>query len=166
MATRKITLKGTCSWPKIFEGTRDLIGYKPNPSEQGTYEACDGAYTIDVTLDRANFDKLKTAGSIKTGTVVEDGVKVKFVRKHKDRFEWSSGAPKVTNDKGVAWDPSSDPVIGNGTIVSVDLSVYDTSFGKCGTRLDAVKVLKLTEYLPDGEATVSEDEMESEGIPF
>ena len=55
MATRKVILTGISEWAKVFEQNRDKTGYKPTPEAQGTYEASDGACTIDVILDKDNF---------------------------------------------------------------------------------------------------------------
>ena len=65
MATRKVILTGISEWAKVFEQNRDKTGYKPTPEAQGTYEASDGACTIDVILDKDNFSKLKSSKSMK-----------------------------------------------------------------------------------------------------
>jgi len=48
MATRKVILTGISEWAKVFEQNRDKTGCKPTPEAQGTYEATDGACTIDA----------------------------------------------------------------------------------------------------------------------
>ena len=139
MATKKVILRGVAMWPRIFPDNRDMKGF------EGVYEECDGAYTIDVQMDKANKLKLKDSGSIKKGKFDDDGnFSVKFVRKHKDRFEWASGAPTVVKADGTAWDFETDGPINNGSDIQVELSVYSTSYSP-GTRLEKVIVLKAAE---------------------
>jgi len=141
MATRKVTLVGTATWSKIFFDNRDMKGF------EGAYEDHDGGYTINVELEAEEFQKLKDSGSMKKGSMGENGMVVKFLRKHKDRFEWASGAPEVVKADGSKWDFEADGQINNGSDVEVELSVYDTSRSSIkGTRLEKVKVLKQAEF--------------------
>lgn len=137
MATRNIKLTGVATWAKVFEDNRDMKGF------EGAYEDHDGGYTINVELEAEEFEKLKDAGSMKKGTIGDNGMIVKFLRKHKDRFEWASGAPTVVKADGSKWDFETDGQINNGSEVEVEVSVYDTSRSSIkGTRLEKVKVLK------------------------
>lgn len=158
MATRKVKLSGVSHWAKVFEENRDMKGF------EGAYEEHDGATTIELVLSDEELMKLKDAGSMKKGSKTEEGdTKVKLTRKFKDRFEWASGAPKVLNADG-SERTYADGVIPNGSIVEVEVAVYDTSRPSIkGTRLESVKVLHLAEMEPKEEATASS---ESEGIPF
>jgi hypothetical protein len=85
MATRKVILTGISQWAKVFEQNRDKTGYKPTPQALGSYEATDGACTIDVILDDDNFAKLRSSKSMKKGVVDSEGrgQKVTFDRKFK-----------------------------------------------------------------------------------
>ena len=140
MATKKIKLTGTASWAKVFEDNRDLTGF------QGAAEEYGGQYSIDLELDFENMEKLTNSGSMKQGKVTENGQTVKFTRRHEDAFEWSSGAPGVTDAEGNEWTLEENGVIPNGSTVEVFLSVYTTSRKAIvGTRLDAVKVLEAAE---------------------
>lgn len=145
MGTKRITLTGKANWAKVFESNRDMVGY------DGVYREYDGAYTIQVELDKTNYDILESSGSAKANKSRRkevdklDSTEVKFVRKHKDRFEWASGAPKVLKSDGSDWDFSEDGLIGNGSTVEVELSVYTTTKSP-GTRLESVKVLDLVGY--------------------
>ena len=141
MATRIINLKGPARWAKVFEDNRDMRGY------EDAFVDCEGAYTIEVGLDDAQLQTLKDAGSMKKGTAKGDGLTwVKFTRKHKDRFDWSSGAPKVEDASGGEWSFELDGAIGNDSEVEVTVSVYDTSRPRIkGTRLDKVTVIRLQE---------------------
>lgn len=160
MATRKVKLVGAAQWAKIFEENRDTEGF------EGAFRAHDGATTIDIVLSDSEFAKLKAAGSIKKGTKTEDGdTKVKLTRKWTDRFEWASGAPKVTDAEGETL-TYADGIIPNNSIVEVEVSVYDTSYtNRCGTRLESVKVLHRAE-MPDPEPEGEKEEKELDEVPF
>lgn len=151
MATRTITLKGPSKWARVFEENRDMKGY------EGVWEECEGAYTVELGLDSDMFATLKEAGSMKKGRVDGGLTWVKFVRKHKDRFEWSSGAPEVTDSTDGLWSMEMDGEIYNDSELELTISVYDTSRPSIkGTRLDKVKVIrpapkpepKVTEEIP------------------
>lgn len=134
--TQIIKLKGKASWAKVFEDNRDMKGFEGAAEEYG------GQYTIDVSMDKENFDKLKESGSMLTGRVGEDGQIVKFKRKHIDRFPETSGPPIVEKNDGTIWDFETDGAIGNGSEVEVTLEVYKTSRARIvGTRLRKVVVL-------------------------
>ena len=65
------------------------------------------------------------------------------MRKFNTGRDWDSGSPTVLKSDGTKWDMDIDGLIGNGSIVAVTLSVYDTSRKSIvGTRLDRVKVLE------------------------
>lgn len=145
MATTKITLEGKASWAKVFEENRDMVGF------EGAYKPYEGAYTIQLELDEDNFNKLMATGAAKASKMKQKEVQklgsteIRLARKHKDRFDWASGAPKVMKADGSEWSFSDDGLIGNGSIVSVEVAVYTTSKAT-GTRLESVKVLDLVEY--------------------
>ncbi len=130
MATKKIELKGKARWARVFEENRDLKGYN---DAAVPYE---GFYTLDLILTKEEYQKLKDAGSDKKLMHDEETGEryVKLTRKHKDRFEWASGAPKTN------WNYREDGGIPNGTEVTVVVSVYDTS-KTSGTRLEEVEVI-------------------------
>jgi len=149
MPTRKVTLKGISEWAKVFEDNRDLRGF------EGAWVDTDGRCTINVILDDKEMAKLVASKSMKKGKPDQEGrgTTVKFDRKFDTGKDWDSGAPVVTKADGTRWDYDEDGVIGNGSIVEVKLSVYDTSRKDIfGTRLDRVKVLEHMEYIaPDDE---------------
>lgn len=162
MATRKVKLNGVATWAKVFEENRDMQGF------EGAYADHDGACTIDLILSDEEFAKLKAAGSIKKGSKTDDGdTKVKLTRKFKDRFEWASGAPTVTQSDGTPWTYGTEGIIPNNSIVEVDVVVYDTSRPSIkGTRLEAVKVLHLAEMEDQPSDDASSEFTFSEEIPF
>ena len=146
MATRIVKLTGIGEWAKVFAENRDLLGYG------GAYEGHGGGCTIDVILDEDNLMKLKASRSIKKGKpdIEGRGHTVKFLRKFATGKGWESGAPVVVKSDDSPWDYNSDGTIGNGSLVEVTLTVYDTRRPDIvGTRLDKVKVMELVEYVPD-----------------
>ena len=146
MATRRVKLTGIGEWAKVFAGNRDMLGY------DGAYREFDGACTIDVILDEDNMAALKASRSIKKGKPDPQGRGhlVRFIRKFNTGKDWDSGAPVVVKADDTPWDYDVDGTIGNGSIVEVLLSVYDTSKPNIvGTRLDKVKVLEHVEYVRD-----------------
>ena len=165
MGTTRITLEGTANWAKVFEENRDMVGY------EGAYKDCEGAYTIQVELDKENFDKLVATGAAKASRSKAKEVEklgsteIKFQRKHKDRFEWASGAPKVMKSDGSDWDFADDGLIGNGSKVEIEVSVYTTSKAT-GTRLESVRVTELVEYDEFVSKTPTTTSLEGVEVPF
>lgn len=147
MPTRKVKLQGLGYWAKVFEDNRDLTGF------EGALKDIGGQTTIDVDLDGDNIAKLRKSRSMKRGSDSpdnEDLTRVRFTRKWEEK--WGGGAPKVVKADGTAWDYDEDGAIGNGSLVEVVLSVYDTSRKAIvGTRLEKVKVLEHVEYNPDAD---------------
>ena len=138
--TRNHKLSGVANWARVFEDNRDMNGY------EGAYKDHEGGYTIEVVLDNEAMTELQEAGSMKKGKITDDGVSVKFLRKHKDRFEWASGAPEVIKTDGSPWNFEEDGPINNNSLVTVYVSVYDTSRPAIkGTRLDKVRVDRAAE---------------------
>ena len=152
MATRKVILVGVAEWAKVFEDNRDMKGF------EGAYEEFDGACTIDMILDKENMDRLIASKSMKKGSPDAEGrgTRVRFVRKFNTGRDWDSGSPTVLKSDGTKWDMDIDGLIGNGSIVAVTLSVYDTSRKSIvGTRLDRVKVLEHVKPPSDDEDEVA-----------
>ena len=152
MATRKVVLTGIAEWAKVFEDNRDLKGF------EGAYEEFDGACTIDMILDKENMDRLSASRSMKKGSPDAEGrgTRVRFVRKFNTGRDWDSGSPTVLKSDGTKWDMDIDGLIGNGSIVAVTLSVYDTSRKSIvGTRLDRVNVLEHVKPPSDDEDEVA-----------
>lgn len=145
MATNRIKLQGKAKWARVFENNRDMEGF------EGNYRPYNGAYTIQLEMDKENFDKLEATGAAKASKARRKevdrlgSVEIKFERKHNDRFEWASGAPKVYKKDGSEWSFSDDGLIGNDSDVELEISVYTTSKAT-GTRLESVLVLNPVEY--------------------
>lgn len=152
MGTRKVKLTGLAYWGKVFAENRDLTGFEDALKDSG------GQCTIDVDLDSTQLAKLQSSRSMLRGKPSEEvGItRVRFKRKWTDAI--GGGAPIVVKADGSPWDYDEDGTIGNGSLVEVVLSVYDTSRKNIiGTRLDKVKVLEHKEYVPD-EGEVDEEE--------
>ena len=152
MANTMHSVTGTAMWAKVFEGNRDM--------HEGFYGDCGGAYTIDVLLDKEELDKFTKSGARSKPRITDDGISVKFKRKH-EHFSVPAlgGAPKVADAEGEPWDPTK--FIGNGSKVEVWFDVYPTKMGN-GTRLVGVKVLELEEF-EGGEGSGGGD---TDNLPF
>jgi len=157
--TTIVDLEGIAYWARVFEDNRDMIGYKPSPDVKGTFEDCEGAYTMDLYLEPEEATKLKESGSALQGGIDERGFRVRLKRKHRGPFAAASGAPKVVKEDDTEWDFEEDGPIGNGSKVKVRVSVYTTSMTP-GTRLEKVKVI---EHVP---METGDKVSEVESIPF
>lgn len=135
MPSQLYNVTGIAMYPKLFENNRDM--------HEGFHGAYGGAYTIDVLLEKAELDKLTKSGSKLKPRITDEGISIKFKRKHIHPVEALGGPPKVADKDNEPWDTSV--YIGNGSKVEVWFEVYDTKMGK-GTRLEGVKVLELEEY--------------------
>lgn len=155
----EVVTVGPIEWARIFENNRDMEGY------EGMYTECDGAYTLVQVLDKAQFEKLKKAGSQKKpiGKRLMDGViAVKFERKHSVKtkdgtsIDKAGGAPKVVNAAGNVWDSEVDGLIGNGSIAEVTnlLTSFKGQDGTniCRTSLMKVKIIDHVVYQREEEA--------------
>lgn len=156
----EITTVGPIEWARIFENNRDMEGY------DGAYTDCEGAYIVTQVLDKAQFEKLKKAGSQKkpNGKRLMDGViAVKFERPHVKKhtttgevIEKAGGPPKVMNASGAVWDAEVDGLIGNGSIAEVTniLRSFKRKDGSpaCETTLSKVKIIDHIVYTREEEA--------------
>lgn len=161
MATtyKEVTTVGPIEWARIFEGNRDLEGY------QGMYTDSEGAYTLVQVLTKAEFEKLKKAGSVKKpiqSRMMDGQIAIKFERRHIVRkkdgeiLAKAGGAPIVVNKDGQPW-TQEDGLIGNGTIAEVTnlIQVFDIVDEKgvkskaARTTMTKVKIVDLVEYARD-----------------
>ena len=140
---RLVTVLAIAEWAKVFDQNRDMEGYG------GKYKETNGACTIDLILDEDNLDKLMSAGCSKVPKADPEGrgKKIRIDRKFDTGFDWSSGSPIVTKADGTPWVLDEDGLIGNGSKVQVDVTIYDTQYGNSGSRLDKVVV---TNHIPYG----------------
>lgn len=139
MTAQLLELEGIANWAKVYETNRDT-----NEDFHGE----GGAYTVDVLLEKEELDKLTKSGSRLKPKIVDEGISIRFKRKHihPAGIEELGGPPKVVG-------PDKEPInqlIGNGSKVKVYVSVYDTKMGK-GTRLEGMHVTDLIEYESEGD---------------
>ena len=162
MGTTRLILRGKAKWAKVFESNRDMNGF------EGAYRPYDGAYSIQLEMDKENYDKLEASGAAKANKIRRKEVdklgttEIRFIRKHKDRFEWASGAPKVMKADGSEWSFADDGLIGNDSDVEVEISVYTTTKAT-GSRLESVTVINPVEY---DEFSKHGKDAPSEEVPF
>ena len=132
MATKFYNFSGIGKWAKVR---------KPDPMYNN--------YSIQVYLDersKADFEKSGLRLRPKTD---EQGTYYTFRRPEEKQFKddiVTFGPPSVVDKDNEEF----TGLIGNGSTVTVKVSVYDTTrYGK-GHRLEAVRVDELVEYRPDG----------------
>lgn len=131
MATKTWYFTGTCKWAKLHE---------PDPKYN--------KFSIDLYLDAANMEKFRQSGAQLKLRGTEDEPFISFGRpavslgKKGQLIE--HGPPLVLDHDGAPMSPKI--LVGNGSTVTVKVDVYDTQKGK-GTRLEAVRVDKLVEYV-------------------
>lgn len=158
MAADTFYFQGPCKWAKV---------YKPDMKFEP------GSYSIDIGLDEeaeAQFKEIGLRNKIKED---EDGRYAGFKRKL-GKKPWAPdedwGPPEVVDAKGQPF----KELIGNGSIVAIELVVYDTvKFGK-GSRLEKVVVVKHVPYEKDdtpadGEEAPPKEEgakAKPKGLPF
>lgn len=164
MATKKFTIKGTAMWAKVFSENMETKDWQGNPYP------CEGMYKLDMILDKDNKAIYKSSGTAGKGKFDETGnFIVTLKRKHKEKFEWAGGAPKVMAPDGSTWTMDDNGMIPNGSIVEADFTVYTTSMSP-GTRLEAVRVLELAD-MPERKEEAPKEELkakitESIEVPF
>jgi hypothetical protein len=143
MASTQYFFSGTAEWAKVFEHNKDNFRGK-------TY------FSIDVIVSDKEAERFKATGTGITPKKDAEGVTRLPLRRNEDNpvnEEWG-GPPKVIIENPS--EPGSyidfedvygkGALIGNGSEVTVKITVYDTkAFGK-GTRLDVVRVDKLVEF--------------------
>lgn len=130
MATKYIYLRGTCKWAKP---------YKPDEKY--------GNYTICLYPDEKSMNEISDSGLTINPKSDDDGIYYTFRRPHQKLMKnelVELGRPQVLAADNTAF----DGLIGNGSEVTIKVSVYDTVKGK-GHRWETVRVDNLVEYNPD-----------------
>lgn len=123
MSTQIIFVTGKSKWARVYQNQMDTAFDKER-------------FHITVYPDEASLIALKASGSKLKIKEDEEGKFVKFHRDNQNSFAGAGGPPKVIDQDGTTFSEN----IGNGSVVTCKLSVYDTQkFGK-GTRLEAVRV--------------------------
>lgn len=140
MATKTITLSGVSKYAQVYPETMDKKYNK---------------YSVTLLLDEASLLALKASGSTVKARKFdgEDGTWYKFSRDHEREFK---GVPEVLGPPlvmkridGVSQDYEKfADAIGNGSELTIKVSVYTTSNNYVGTRLEKVLVNTHIPYVP------------------
>lgn len=137
MAATQYYFSGIAEWAKVYPSNKDNFRGK-------TF------YSIDLIVTDKEAERFIATGSGHKPKKDREGYSRLSLRRNEDNEanpEWG-GPPKVIiedpDNPGVYMD--LDKLIGNGSEVTVRITVYDTAnFGK-GTRLDVVRVDNLVEF--------------------
>ena len=134
MAATSYYFSGEARWAKVYPHNKDEYQGK-------TF------FSMDLVVDEATKKRWEATGSksrprpdAETGNWI---LKLRRNEVNEQNEEWG-GPPKVIkveNDENV----DMEELIGNGSEVTVRVTVYDSKSGK-GTRLDVVRVDKLVEF--------------------
>lgn len=116
-------------------------------------------YSIDLVADKDTRKAIKETGIRSSFKEDEEGNMIMSFRREATKEIKGEmvnfGPPKVLNADGTEYDFKK--LIGNGSKVTVKVSVYDSAQGK-GSRLEAVRLDELVEYIPPArdEATTAD----------
>lgn len=142
MPTKFYRFKGKVNWARVKEGQKDT---KFDPG---------GVYNIDFYPN--NVSRFIETGIQTQSREDEDGVFFKVKRYHEQFLNKESvifGPPKITLNNGTGNVPF-DGNIGNGSVVILDIAIFDTRKGK-GHRVESLEILELVEY--DGKEVIDAD---------
>lgn len=114
-------------------------------------------YQVPLYMDETNLNLYKDSGMRLKLYEDVDGKYVVFKRKHAEfnyakKEQVTNGPPDIRIRKGKEYVEFPEGLIGNGSIVTVKVEVFDTpkrGAGTKGHRLLGVAIEKLVEYNPD-----------------
>lgn len=132
MSTKILYFSGPCKWAKVH-----------TPDEYNGQES----YKVNLYLNKADLRTLTDAGSKVKIKEDDDGKYVTFSRKKIQEVKGElkdMGPPMIIDAEKKAFTDD----IGNGSEITVKVSIYDTRMGK-GTRLEAIRVDKHVAYDPE-----------------
>lgn len=150
MSTQYYNFSGTAEWAMV---------YRPDTKYQN--------FKINVYLDDTSWEKFKESGlslAPKKGNGEIKGEFITFRRPERKLIKGDVvefGPPDVFGPNG---EQDYRELIGNGSKVSVNVSVYDTMKGK-GHRLNSVHVLELVKYVPKAGDPNTQSETPAEKLP-
>lgn len=133
MATEYIYLRGTCKWAQVR---------KPDEKYQN--------FKVNLYLDKASQEIFEKSGLRLEANEDDDGRYYTFRRPVSKLIKGEAvnfGPPKLFAADNT--ELPSDVLIGNGSDVTIKVSVYDTVKGK-GHRFEVLRVEKLVPFIPDG----------------
>lgn len=151
MATTYLYLSGQAYWTKLYPENCDEYNGEKNAQ-------------LELVLDAAQLKALKAHGSKANPRINDEGkMCVKLRRKIEHKIPELGGFPTVLDAEGNPF----NKLIGNGSDVTVKVSIYDTPQAK-GTRLESVRVDKLVEYKVEDadELKANADTNFLVGVPF
>jgi hypothetical protein len=148
-----VDFEGTAKFAKIFEHNRDMGENLDEGDQKRKILAEQGHYVLNVYISPETKKQMIEEGVPDKGLVgqlfKEDNEGNTFYKAKRPHFNpriqggKEMGPPVVMDAGDVDWD--DQVLIGNGSKLKVRLDVWD---GKIST-LHAVRVLELTEYVPD-----------------
>lgn len=161
--TKTIYFDGEARYARIFPGQEDIGANLPEGEQKRKFQEAQGFYTMDVVIDKETKKKMIADGIPGKGMsgqlfkevvdkdtgedlliyrVRREVFNSKLTDKETDEQGVYLGAPKVINSDGKLWDRETMGDIGNGSKVTVKVSVWSES----KVTLQAVKVNDLVEY--------------------
>lgn len=150
MASKTVYMQGKIKWAK---GLGEL------DEEYGTYSAM--FYPDEKSVEV--FKKVGMPNKLKSD---DDGTFFNVRRKQEKKIKGkdvTQGPPKVfLEGSDGSPDVDLDPIsVGNGSTVTVKITVYDTSRGSKGATLEAVRVDELIEFIPAEREVVAADNFDT-----
>jgi len=144
MSSTTYYITGTAQWAKVFAHNKD---------KNEDFHGPGGAYVVDLIVDKEELDAFVATGARTTPKTTEEGVAIKFKRKHTHpTIAAFGGPPQVVDANKDAWDGT---LIGNGSTVEIAYTVYDTKMGK-GSRMEGMRVIDHVELPPmEGDSGVA-----------
>jgi len=144
MASTTQYITGTAMWAKVFAHNKD---------KNEDFHGPGGAYVVDLIVDKEELDSFVSTGARTTPKTTDEGMSIKFKRKHTHpTIPAFGGPPQVVDADKQAWDGT---LIGNGSTLEIAYTVYDTKLGK-GTRMEGVRVIEHIELPPmEGDSGVA-----------
>lgn len=120
-------------------------------------------FQVPLYMDEKSWNKFKESGCQLKINQDNDGKYVTFKRRvnefnYAKKENVENGPPEIKILKGSDYVPFPEGLIGNGSLVTVRVDVYDTRNGK-GHRLVSVGIDKLVEYKEAGKSDSTDFEM-------
>jgi hypothetical protein len=130
MASTTYYITGKANWAKVFAHNKD---------KNEDFHGLGGAYVTDLVVDKEELDGFVATGARTTPKTTDEGMSIKFKRKHSHpTITAFGGPPQVVDAEKNLWDGT---LIGNGSTVEIAYTVYDTKMGK-GTRMEGMRVIE------------------------
>ena len=148
-----VDFEGTAKFAKVFEHNRDMGENLEDGDQKSKILVEQGHYVLNVYISPETKKQMIADGVPNKGMVgqlfKEDNEGNTFYKAKRPHFNpriqggKEMGPPVVMDSDTCPWD--DQVLIGNGSKLKVRLDVWDSKI----VTLHAVKVLELTEYVPD-----------------